>query len=284
MSVRLRDVLGATGVTLVLLVILSPILRPKPGVDTTTPDLVRSRNVWVGMSLYTTDFDGRVPLSRFQKVGAPSSRGYWPVLLIPYGATWKDFRTTGDPDASPYTLCAVTPGLQCDRAGDRDYASAFRTHRGLNVQYLAPIAVCADDERISNPILTDQVADPQRTIFVATSVLGRDATLDDPSVGGTFRVDPPARNLVGGVDTFSPIRPGCTGRDSVNGWRPSTPSSATVYGGVWPWHEKYTKVVVTFMDGQSAAMPVQALTAGSTVLNNWGGVITDRSDYLWDLE
>ncbi len=42
MSVRLRDVLGATGVTLVLLVILSPILRPKPGVDTTTPDLVRN--------------------------------------------------------------------------------------------------------------------------------------------------------------------------------------------------------------------------------------------------
>jgi prepilin-type N-terminal cleavage/methylation domain-containing protein/prepilin-type processing-associated H-X9-DG protein len=152
----------------------------------------------------------------------------------------------------------------------------------VNVQYYGPaFAGCPAPQNASwapRSISQAQVNAPAQSIYGVDSIWDRTAS-GTPTGGGNYAMDPPARRLTDGSDTFEPLA-GCTGRYWFGAWNPGSPNAWNVFGGAWPWHSEM--VNVAFADGHAKAYRINALTAGCTVLAAWGGQIFDRNAYLWD--
>ena len=229
--------------------------------------------------LYQHDYDELMPLS-YSGDGTDNSP---PVTIIyqslqPYLKNMQVYNCPSDPisDAQRATLYTPPPTTQ----QQREFNLALKNDFGFNWQYLSPSGERAESDWISVPTSVASIGSLSQTILAVDSEWNRDAN-GIPDAGGGAAVDPPCRQYSDGVDSF-PAPNQFLLRSSWGGWQPSHPIWGGVYGFAWPWHGDFA--TVAFCDGHIKALTMNALAAGCDVQDGWGGYITDREKYLWDLQ
>lgn len=130
------------------------------------------------------------------------------------------------------------------------------------------------------PTAIAAIGAPAQTILATDSVWSRDAS-GTPYGGGNNAIDPPCRLYADGTDSF-PSQKSYLGFYWFSAWNPTQPLAWNVFGGVWSWHSNM--ITTAFADGHVKALTIGAISAGCNVKAAWGGPITDKDAYLWDLK
>lgn len=281
---RFRDVIISSAICGFFCWVLTSVILGSGSVNQSsiTLDIVRNRTVATAVLQYAADNDSRLPISQrtltFRATGPNADRA-WAQLILPYHGNMLNHRDPDNPISlaelmSDLPSCTNSP-IQCE------FNLAVKSYRGYNFQYLSPIAsLCVGSLRVAPARLTE-IGNPGRTILALDSAWNR--VNGQPRGGGNLIVDPPARFTVAQVDTFPSFPAGCSGRVWNGGWNPSTPLAWNANGTAYPYHKNGT-AVVAFTDSHVAIMNMSQLGAGAAVLDGWGGRITDRDAYLWDLQ
>jgi prepilin-type processing-associated H-X9-DG protein len=269
---------ACTLIIAILSLILAPVFRAAEK-NNEEKALVHLRICMTAVMMYIQDYDEGYPLTQYSPVGRAYDGEVDRVaqqLILPY---FQEDKLLTDPaDATPRSArekmeVPYLPNTSARAA----FNYALKSNWGYNYQYLGPLA--ANPDRTVT-VFFAQLAAPWNTIYALDSVWNRTRN-GKPYGGGTNIVDPPCVRLVDGTETRPPIAPSM-GRYWIGGWNPGTPLAWGVYGGAWQWHQ--TGFVTAFADGHVSVKTLAELTAGCDVRNGWGGRITDREAYLWDLE
>lgn len=282
-AMKFRDIILSSAICGFFCWVLTTVIIGSGGVNQSsiTLDIVRNRAVATAVMQYAADNDSRLPIAQrtltYQATGPTANRA-WSQLVLPYHGSMLNHRDPDNPISEAELMselpnCTNSP-IQCE------FNLAIKSYRGYNNQYLSPIATCVGANRISPAQLTS-IGNPSRTILAVDSAWNR--VNGQPRGGGNHIVDPPARFTQSQVDTLPALPSGCSGRFWNGGWNPSNPLAWNAFGTAYPYH-KNGSAVVAFTDGHVAIMNMTQLAAGATVLNGWGGRITDRDAYLWDLQ
>ncbi len=67
----------------------------------------------------------------------------------------------------------------------------------------------------------------------------------------------------------------------ANGWELGEQPTPLRWGGVWPWHNG--RVTAIKASGSAKVYRPEGLTIGCETQPNWGGLILNSTQYLWDL-
>lgn len=230
------------------------------------------RQIGHATQMYLADHDGVFPNAR---IAAP--RLSWAGLIQPYSNNWGFFHCPNMVDATFAGRPIWTGPLAV--AGNLSIWCGY----GWNADYLAGAhSDCADYDPavLAGPPVTESaVAQPAATVMCAGVSLaaGPNALAGSNSLypvnGGYYQINAPA--TLGQKDT-------CSQFDS--GW--GVGSNLGPYGG-FECTRHGGRGAVLFVDGHVRTMTATQLAAGT----NWSPstpnnqvVVTDRSQYLWDLQ
>ncbi len=239
------------------------------------------KNCIMGIIQYVQDYDEKFPLwhSSLSFYTFPFDSS--PQLLIqPYVKNFQVLACPSDRASEGERLAQwrVPPTAS---AAVKNFFLAYMSDFGFNIQYYAPMF--AGPVR---PTSTHQsgVLSPGASIYAVDSVWNRDSG-GGPFGGGNYGIDPPCRTYapaIGGGDSWPPPPGPPNSRYWFGGWNPTQTTAWNQYGGAWWWHSGM--FTTAFADGHVKAMTLGQIYAGCTPANGSRGLITSKSEYLWDLE
>ena len=280
-------------VVIAIIAILAAILFPvfaQAKVAAKKAGCISNMKQWgLAQQMYWADYDDTAALFVYNQtmdVTAPASDRNLGNLLYPYVRNMQMSVTPGSPVNYRARLTdPILPNPNTltgnDRTEQEIYNAGFFSDYGYN--YWALVGHYAGTFYQGalgfNPQRATSVQNPADTILQITSVYDRDAT-GGVINGGNSIVDPPCRFFADMTDTLVPAPIGSTGPINLGGWNPSNTLAWNVYGGVWPYYAN--KATTGFMDGHAKPMNIGAISAGCNVLDDWGGLVTDPSIYIWD--
>jgi type II secretory pathway pseudopilin PulG len=296
----------------ILAAILFPVFAQAKEAAKKTSCLSNFNGMGKAFHLYMADWDdtypmvNRLPCSAVNCTGTNPNQTSWVLDIQPYVANIRYCRCPADPNATDIGLdLDPVTGVRTTTQQARLFAWATRANHGLNSQYLSPMYRWSTTQFNGSidafrPIKFSMVGAAAETILIIDSIWDRAATTGAPLDGGNWALDPPCRFYApggAGNDSF-PITTGVIGVWWFGGWNPTGSQTAwNIFGGVFPFHlankaagqQTWNRrndgiVCMSFCDGHSKAMRIDAIAAGCDVRNAWGGFIFDRDRYLWDLQ
>ncbi len=229
------------------------------------------------ITMYLQDYDELMPLTATSfELTSPPNRVLG-NLIQPYLKSYQILECPSDvADANDRLTVEVPPP---DTDSQREFNLAVKNDFGFNYQYLCPMTSTDAIPAMALPTANASIAKPSETILGVDAVWNRTAS-GAPYGGGNLFIDPPCRAYADGSDSF-PSQGGYPWFFWYGGWTLSQPLAANVFGAVWPWHGE--RVTVAFVDGHVKSLHINQLAAGCDVQDAWGGAITDRDAYIWDL-
>jgi len=230
----------------------------------------------LGIIMYIQDYDETFPI--YETLGTYTVPDqFWSSIIQPYIKNRQIYACPSDPASLSARLNYQTtpPTTQAQHDLNLDIKDDF----AINWQYLSRLggggALAYDPIGTALPAINAP----------ANMILGVDSLWDlqggTPTGGGNNAVDPPCRYYADGTDSFPKLNSGDAYFYWFGAWNPNCPTCWNVFGGVWAYHTQF--VSTAFVDGHVKAYKITQLTAGCNVLTAWGGVITDKNAYLWDL-
>lgn len=305
----LIELLVVIAIIAILAAILFPVFAQAKNAALKTQCISNMNQTAKAVLLYMGDWDDTFPLvnpdactaDRCSRRLKPSMSN-WLLDISPYtGTTLKTFRCPNDPNAKD-NIIGRDPIDDSPPANRQQFEFNITTksNHGYNSQYLSPMYVSTwmppGNVGIPGAIKQSQVFKPGETILCLDSIWDRNAQTGYPMGGGNWALDPPCRFYLDGRSSF-PLPAGATGFYWFGAWNPNQPTAWNVFGGVFPFHQTSLSlgqrtwiernrgvVIVTFVDGHTKAMKIDAIAAGCDVQPAWGGRIFDKDAYIWDLE
>ncbi|GMV35812.1 MAG: hypothetical protein AMXMBFR61_03200 [Fimbriimonadales bacterium] len=286
----LVELLVVVAVIAILAALLFPVMSAARGAAIRASCAENFSAVLKALRMYMDEYSDRFPPTNYhayipERVD-PDDRT-WVQVLYPYTRSVDVFECPGDTGRA--TPARVGRWDDVDAAPDDDwgefYVRSLRTNLGFNFMYLSPLVRDVTLGWMAFPNRFSSIASPARTLVFVDSVWGRDH-LGRPFGGGQWVVVPPCRYLAANAvnrDTFPRVvwQNEYYWRMAPKGWE-SDPKSSNYYGGAWNWHNGGFTVV--FADGHVRRLMPDELTAGCSRLQNWDGLISDQSAYIWDLQ
>lgn len=281
----LTEMLATIAIIAVLAALLFPVARQAKESANEAVCLSNQRQVSVATAIYLSDYDDRfMPVSYRPGSGSADSRTdrTWVQLLLPYLGDFRVFRCPADHGARPYDEASFDRDLVPGDTFSRFYSASQRSNSAYNYLYLSPVEWRGGAWQV-NPRSLGGIEETSRMILSVDSVWDRDAT-GQPVGGGNMLVVPPCRyQMQAGIrfDTFPVSVAGIPVMAPRQGWE-TNPKSGLRYGGAWPWHTN--RLNVSYVDGSSKSMPVDALSAGCRRGTGWDTSFADTATYLWDAQ
>jgi len=273
----LIELLVVIAIISILAAILFPVFAQVRAQARATACASNFRQMASAVTMYSQDYDEVMPLLAVDFVlTSPPNRGLG-NLLQPYIKSYQILECPSD--IADVNDRAATELPAPDTNAQREFNLAMKSDFGFNYQYLCPLTMSDTDPFIALPTALAGIGKPSETILGVDSLWNRSAS-GSPYGGGNIFVDPPCRVYADGSDSF-PGQGAYPWFFWYGGWAPSQPLAANVFGGVWPWHGD--RVTVAFADGHVKSYHIKQLAAGCDVQDGWGGAISDRDAYLWDL-
>ncbi|MFZ4506104.1 MAG: prepilin-type N-terminal cleavage/methylation domain-containing protein [Fimbriimonas sp.] len=287
----LIELLVVIAIIAILAAILFPVFAQAKASAKKSSCLSNSKQIGLGTNMYYADNDDTGPLSNSGGIypevfgwgfGAPDT--IWGQAIQPYIKNWTIFRSPADPNSNDATLTVDAYGVPIPSNDPaRFYSWASRTNYGLNYDFLSPWVFNYNTYYIGSVAVNlSQVGAPASTIFTANSIWDRNS--GGPVGGGNWVVEAPCV-----FDTNGNLKVPATANSGGNnwqnygvGWWITNDNSWLQFGGVWFFHTKQANI--SFVDGHAKSLNVGALTRGCDVKPFFGGAITDKDAYLWDLE
>ena len=273
----LIELLVVIAIITVLAAILFPVFAQARAQARQTTCASNFRQLATAVTMYTQDYDDLMPLVATDfNLTSPPNRAIC-NLIQPYTRSYQILECPSDTADAADRATVEVPAPDTDT--QRQFNLALKADFGYNFQYLCPAAADDTTPFIAMPTAGARIGAPAQTILGVDSVWNRNAG-GAPYGGGNLFVDPPCRSYADGSDSF-PSQGAYAWFFWYGGWTPSQPLAPNVFGAVWPWHNE--RVSVAFVDGHVKSMHIKQLAAGCDVQDAWGGAITDRDAYLWDL-
>jgi prepilin-type N-terminal cleavage/methylation domain-containing protein/prepilin-type processing-associated H-X9-DG protein len=274
----LIELLVVIAIIATLAAILFPVFAQVKAQARMTTCASNFRQLGTAVTLYQQDYDETMPLTATSfEFTAPPNQALG-NLLQPYIKGFQILVCPSDPaDEADRVTVEVAPP---DSPAQREFNLAIKADFGYNYQYLCPATATDTDPFLALPTALARIQKPAESILATDSVWSRDAG-GTPYGGGNLFVDPPCRMYADGTDSF-PVQYKYPWFFYMGGWSPSQPNAWNVFGGAWPWHGD--RVNAAFADGHVKSLHIKQLAAGCDVQDAWGGVITDRDAYLWDID
>lgn len=299
----LIELLVVIAIIAILAAILFPVFAQAKEAAKRTTCLSNQHQVGTAVNLYMDSYDDRLPLQNYVPctgancTGANLNQSSWVMDVSPFVNNLRFFRCPSDPNANDQGLSLNPENEQPLPANattrEREFAWAVRSNYAINELYVAPM-VRTGGVDAPYSIGGSQIAATSQTLLTVESVWSRSAS-GQPSGGGSSWADAPCIYDSAGNTTL-PIPTGGQALTRLNGWNPTSPLAANVFGGVWPWHLGKNRgadtwkrrnegtVCSVFIDSHSKALKVDSLTAGCDARSAFGGRIYDKTAYLWDLD
>ena len=271
----LIELLVVIAIIAILAALLFPVFSQARRAAYTTQCLSNFKQHSLAIHMYVQDYDELMPLSYYSDgtYNSPPTRIMY-QFLQPY---LKNVQIYSCP-ADPATDQERTKGLPATKTSEQqDFNRALKNDFGYNLQYLSPFGSRDGVNQFSISTSYSEIGSLAETLLGVDSVWDRDGE-GKPFGGGDAGVDPPCRVYSDGTDSFNSF----PYRYWFGGWQPGSALSGNVYGYAWPWHGDRFSVV--FCDGHTKSLDAARLSKGCEVKDGWGGVITDRQEYLWDLQ
>jgi prepilin-type N-terminal cleavage/methylation domain-containing protein/prepilin-type processing-associated H-X9-DG protein len=235
------------------------------------------KQIGTAVLMYIQDYDETMPL-----VMINTPRSTWAGLIQPYEKNWQMHKCPNMADA--LTAAGGSSIWTDPRYATTANLSVWQGY-GWNVDYMNLASDCNDFNkefpRSGPPTRLAAVGQPSATVMITGTALaaGTGSFADGtsplyPINGGEFRVFSPAMHTVPEGCTYSN---GSWGQGSLLG----------PYGGFEQPRHKDQGGTVLFVDGHVKWMTAGALAAGtnwSVDKKNSDIVVTDRNQYLWDLQ
>jgi prepilin-type N-terminal cleavage/methylation domain-containing protein len=282
----LIELLVVIAIIAILAAILFPVFAQARNQAKKTQAQSNFNQIGKAMEMYKSDNGQKYPMGLY--VYGPLNHlnnRVWGQLVQPYTKNWDVFAdpvdsnqgiTNFQTDHSTGSKCPAATLQLCQQ-----FWQATVSNVGINMDYIMPVITDENGNDLPVGIKDTRNQAPSKCILAVDSVWDRDSTSGQPKGGGSFLVDPPAEKF-NGNSTFPYAE---VGQFSYGGgWFPSKPKAWNVYGGVWPWHLGGGQAVVIFTDTHVKTLTIPQLVDGCTVSDGFGGAITDRDRYLWDLQ
>jgi prepilin-type N-terminal cleavage/methylation domain-containing protein/prepilin-type processing-associated H-X9-DG protein len=270
----LIELLVVIAIIAILAAILFPVFAQAREKARTISCLSNVKQMALGVMMYVQDYDETMLPSKITYTGSafPNDQAFWPQLIQPYQKNWGIVRCPSDAD-DPFGI------FNGANAGIKWYYNWMRWPQyGMNWNYLMPSPTCNPFPGL--PVSMAGIAQP------AATVLMTDAKNVGTSAGyyTSEHVDSPAAIWAPDCCTYSNGGWGATGTwgDTLN-----YASKKTETGAVAVRHTGGTNV--SFCDGHAKWLTPGALAAGTnwrkgTAQANSAIQITDRNQYIWDLQ
>jgi prepilin-type processing-associated H-X9-DG protein len=206
------------------------------------------------------------------------------TLIYPYMKNQDLFADPMDPAGvnERDTVGTIPSSSVPYRAEQLRFNLALKADFGTNAQFYTPWGYACPAYFTPFATLESMLGDTGNSLYAISSIWDRTSS-GGPRGGGNWALDAPCIIDTSGRD-IRPFVNTCPGSWWFGGWNPSQPNAWNLYGGAWPWHSSGQVAVVSFADGHVKAMRMGAVAAGCDVRDGWGGRVTDRSKYIWDLE
>lgn len=290
LAFTLPELLIVLAIIAILASVLFPVFRLVKASAYKASCLSNFKQLQLATTLYVTDWDDRMMPVNHQPSAPANSKNdrTWVQLTLPYADAFNIYHCPSDYGHRPPAETTFDQDLVPGDTYSKYYSASLRVNAGYNYAYLAPVYF-QNGKWLADPRSTTSINEPSKTLLFVDSVYGRDVH-GQPYGGGSWLVVPPCRfEMRGGqrVDTFSigenariytPDIPGYSSNSP--GWQKDK-ESPYVYGLAWPWHQGRLNMVR--IDGSAVSIPVEGLSAGCEVQENWKGTIKDVSLYIWDL-
>ncbi len=289
----LIELLVVIAIIAILAAILFPVFAQAREKARQISCLSNQKQLATGVMMYVQDYDERMPRmsSTAAEVTAnPENRVKWGAFIQPYIKNWQLYKCPDMPDAvgSAYGKgCNIWSGPCATASGPWPtprYMSLWEGY-GWNVDYLAFSADCSDFGTAENPesgppTALAAIQKPADTVMMTGSALAKGTG----SFAGANSLYP---ENGGFYVSFAPATlttpEGCT--YSNGGWGQG--SYMGPYGGFEQPRHSSMGGNVAFCDGHVKFMTAGRLAAGTnwTVTTQNSAVqVTDRNQYVWDLE
>jgi prepilin-type N-terminal cleavage/methylation domain-containing protein/prepilin-type processing-associated H-X9-DG protein len=288
----LIELLVVIAIIAILAAILFPVFAQAKEAAKKTADLSNMKQHSLGVQIYIADYDDLAPVwmynGTFDVLQGDRS---WGNTVFPYTKS-DDMSKTPN---SPISIASrkVNPNFPNPNAAGtlkRDqelYNLGWLTDYGYNYQNFTGFT--QNNSGVGpffklKPVSMTSVGQPANTLLLITGVFNRDSgggVLD----GGQLPIDPPCRRLPDNTDTTAN---GGEPAFFYGGWQPNTPNAWNVFGGVWPYYngagtKTGARANVGWADGHAKSLTIPQVAVGCNVLPSWGGRITDKDKYIWDL-
>ncbi len=279
----LIELLVVIAIIAILAAILFPVFAQARAQARKTVCLSNFKQQALGIMMYVQDYDETMPIELYDAISATAYQSppdmLWGNLIQPYVKNLQIFDCPSDPvnDSSRATVETSYPPTTPQQLA---FNLAQKDDFGYNWQYLCPGVVSSTGGYVNIPTTLARINAPAKMLLGVDCVWNRTPG-GAPYGGGNNAVDPPCRIYADGTDSF-PAQGGYSNFYWYGGWNPNTPLAWNVFGGVWPWHGNM--VNVAFTDGHAKSLQITQLTAGCNVQPAWGGVIFDKSAYIWGLD
>jgi prepilin-type N-terminal cleavage/methylation domain-containing protein/prepilin-type processing-associated H-X9-DG protein len=271
----LIELLVVIAIIAILAAILFPVFAQARAKARQTSCLSNDKQVGTAVAMYTQDYDeSMVPAS--WNNGTPASDPClatgvpttWPVLVQPYVKSWQLFRCP-DNLKNPYNFWGSNPYGQQTNTCWKGFTSSY----GYNYNYLNLSSTC--NPFPGNPVSLAAIAQPAATVMAVDSKSNGD---DTNGWFGSFTLESPAIVTVPDACGYSN---GGWGSGSYGDFNPPP----TYTGDSAPRHSGGMNIA--WCDGHSKWMTPGALAAGTNWhvgIANTDIIVTDESQYLWDLK
>jgi hypothetical protein len=267
--------------------VLFPVLATAKSVAKKSSCLTHFRVVSAASVMYESDYDDYFTPVNYQPGQTPNSRTdrTWVQLLLPYTPSFRVFECPADDSDRPSPEATFDQDLVPGDLYSEYYTASMRSNVGYNFQYLAPIFQ-VNGTYIARPISESTLPNPASMMEFLDSVWAVENGY--PTGGGNWLVSPPCRyQQVNGTEVDTIAAALSSGTQNGNGaqlyapmigWEPQQ-DSASVYGGVWPWHLGKTNIATVY--GTARSLTIDQIADGCNVQPEWTGNIYDRSVYAW---
>lgn len=276
----LIELLVVIAIIAILAAILFPVFAQARAKARQATCLSNFRQQSLGVNMYQQDYDELMPL--IQTGGTYKSPPDTEIgqIIQPYLKNLQIYDCPSDP-VNDTGRASIEVSYPPTTQQQREFNLATKNDFGINWQYLCPVVVnTGSPSFLPVPTALASIGSPAQTILAVDCLWDRDASGNTVG-GGNAAVDPPCRYYSDGKDSF-PVQKSYPGYYWYGAWAPSQPLAWNVFGGVWAWHTDF--VNTAFCDGHVKSLKINALTAGCSVKDAWGGAIVDKSAYMWDLQ
>jgi prepilin-type N-terminal cleavage/methylation domain-containing protein/prepilin-type processing-associated H-X9-DG protein len=275
------ELLVVIAIIAILAGILFPVFAQAREKARATTCISNAKQIGTAVHMYIADYDELMPLVQINNPSATVSRITWVGLIQPYEKSWQMHKCPNMPDA---LAAAGGPSIWTDSRYAHAANLSLWQGYGWNVDYMNLARDCNDFNKAfvrgGPPTALAAVGQPAATVMLAGTALApgegsfANASSLYPVNGGEFRIFSPAMHTVPEGCTFSNAS---WGQGSLMG----------PYGGFEQPRHNSQGGTVCFVDGHTKWMTAGALAAGtnwSVTRKNSEIVVTDRNQYIWDLQ
>ncbi len=276
----LIELLVVIAIIAILAAILFPVFAQAKAAAKKSASISNSKQLNLASLMYCNDSDDTYPISLYTGTFTTPDDSNFQMLLRPYEKNEQINIDPMDPATQKqreYPDSSVPPP---DTELQREFNFSFTADWGVNMQFIAPVWF-PNSTITPRSVIQSAIARPANTLLAISSVWGRTPS-GATYGGGNYEVDAPCWHDSTGAD----IRPGYdpNGWWWFGGWAPSQPLAWNVFGGVWPWHNGGKQVIVSWTDGHTKAIPMDAVAAGCDVKDYSAGYVTDPDKFIWSTQ